>query len=57
MPDYKEMYIKMFRASEKALDIIISAQRDCEKLYTANSSPDLKSVSFSAENHQTSNKE
>lgn len=47
MPDYKEMYIKMFRASEKALDIIIAAQQECEKLYTANSSPELKVVSFS----------
>lgn len=47
MPDYKETYIKMFRASEKALDIIIAAQQECEKLYTADSPPELKVVSFS----------
>lgn len=57
MPDYKEMYIKMFRASERALDIIIAAQQECEKLYAANSSPKLKVVSFSEKNHQTTDKE
>ncbi len=33
MPDYKKMYLKMLSASEEALDIIIKAQRECEKLY------------------------
>lgn len=57
MPDYKEMYLKMFRASEKALNMIIAAQQECEELYTANSSPELKVVSLSAEDSQTKNKE
>ena len=33
MPDYKEMYLKMFRASEEAINILIAAQRECEELY------------------------
>ena len=32
-PDYKEMYLTLFRASEEALDILIAAQRKCEEMY------------------------
>ena len=31
--DYKEMYLKMVRASEKAMDILIKAQQECEEMY------------------------
>jgi len=57
MPDYKEMYIKMFLASEKALNIIINAQKECEELYIANPPPEFKVVSFSAENSKKTDKE
>lgn len=33
MPDYKEMYFTMLAASEKAIRIIIEAQRECEDMY------------------------
>ena len=33
IPDYKEMYLTLFRASEEALDILIAAQRKCEEMY------------------------
>lgn len=33
MPDYKEMYLKLFRASEEAVNLLIAAQRECEELY------------------------
>lgn len=33
MPDYREMYLKMMRASEQALRILIEAQQECEELY------------------------
>ncbi len=33
MPDYKELYLKMVRASEEAIRILIKAQQDCEELY------------------------
>lgn len=35
MPDYKEMYLTLIRASEEALDILIAAQRKCEEIYLA----------------------
>ena len=30
---YKEMYLKMVRASEEALNILIKAQQECENMY------------------------
>jgi len=33
MPDYKEMYLKMVRATEAAMDCLIAAQRECEEMY------------------------
>ena len=33
MPDYKVMYLKLFRASEKAVNLLITAQQECEELY------------------------
>lgn len=33
MPDYKELYLKMMRASEEAIRILIEAQQECEELY------------------------
>ena len=30
MPDYKEMYLKMVRASEKAINTLIAVQQECE---------------------------
>ena len=32
-PDYKELYFKLFRATEKAINLLIDAQRECEELY------------------------
>lgn len=56
MPDYKEMYLKMFRASEKALNIIITARQECEEFYIYNFLPELKIVSLSTENNQSTDK-
>lgn len=33
MPNYKELYLKMMRASEEAIRLIIAAQQECEELY------------------------
>ena len=33
MTDYKEMYLKLFRATEKAVNCLIEAQRECEEMY------------------------
>ncbi len=32
MADYKELYLKLFRASEDALQILIKAQQECEEV-------------------------
>ncbi len=39
---YKEMYYRMLRASEEAINILIEGQRACEELYM--SSPDFSLV-------------
>lgn len=33
MPDYKEMYLTLFRATEQAINALIAAQQQCEELY------------------------
>lgn len=33
MPDYKELYLKQFRAAEKAINILIEAQQECEQRF------------------------
>ena len=33
MPDYKEMYLKLMRETEKAIRVLQQAQLDCEELY------------------------
>ena len=33
MPDYQQMYLTMVRAAEKAMNILIEAQQECEELY------------------------
>ena len=41
MPDYKEMYIRMMRASEQAIRILIKAQQECEELYVSEPEAEL----------------
>lgn len=38
--DYKTLYIKMLKASEEAIRILESAQRECEELYVESSGSD-----------------
>ena len=33
MPDYKEMYLTLFRATEQAINLLIAAQQTCEDMY------------------------
>ena len=40
-PDYKEMYLKLLRATEGAMDILIAAQRECEEMYINTPEPEL----------------
>lgn len=57
MPDYKEMYLKLFRATEKAIGTLIEAQRECEELYISHPQPDLKAFPISSENKKSTEKE
>ena len=44
MADYKAMYLKMMRASEQAIRILIEAQQECEEMYLAEENPVLTFV-------------
>ena len=44
MPDYREMYFALFRATEDAINCLISAQQACEEKYMQ--SPSTEDVSF-----------
>lgn len=44
MPNYKELYYKLFRASEDAVRLLIAAQRECEELYLSSDEPNLTVV-------------
>ena len=39
MTDYKEMYLHLFRETEKAARILQQAQLDCEEIYINTSGP------------------
>ena len=40
MPNYREMYLEMFRGTEKAINILIDVQQKCEEMYI--SSPETE---------------
>ena len=42
MPDYKKMYFKMVRETERAINILIEMQRECEELYIDVPEPNIK---------------
>ena len=51
MPDYKEMYLKLFRATEAAVSCLIAAQLECEELYIRSSETAVQpSVGLKEEN-------
>lgn len=40
MPDYQELYHKLFRATEDAINRLIQAQQECEELYISENEPE-----------------
>ena len=34
-PDYKELYLKLFRATQETINRLIEVQQQCEELYLA----------------------
>ncbi len=53
MPDYKEMYLKLFRATEGAVNLLIDAQQACEELYITAPEPELKVVALPHRDSET----
>lgn len=41
MPDYKEMYLTLFRATEQAVHTLVAAQQACEELYISQGDGEL----------------
>ena len=41
MPDYKKMYLYMVQESERAINILIEAQRKCEEMYIESPEPEI----------------
>ncbi len=39
MADYKKMYVTMVDAAEKAMELLIETQRQCEELYIETEEP------------------
>lgn len=52
MPDYKEMYLTLFRATEQAIDTLIAAQRKCEEMYLNTPEKDFIILSRSQETEE-----
>lgn len=55
MPDYKEMYLKLFRATEAAISCLIEAQRECEEMYI--NAPEPKNCLYLYSKEDTDGKE
>ena len=53
MPDYKEMYLTLFRATEQAINTLIAAQQQCEELYMNAPQGDLIVLSQSRDTEET----
>lgn len=49
MPDYKKMYFKLFRATEQAMNLLITAQRECEELYISSPEREFQVVALPKE--------
>lgn len=56
MSNYKEMYLEMVRAAEKANRILVEAQQKCEEIYISSPGPQLK-VIIDKQNDSSNNKD
>ena len=54
MPDYKEMYLTLFRAAEAAISCLIAAQRECEEMYLNAPEPELAVLTFPEQTQEES---
>ncbi len=44
--DYKELYFKLFRATNQAVELLIAAQQECEELYCSAADSELRLLDF-----------
>ena len=44
MPDYAQMYVHLFRATTKAIELLQAAQQETEELYLAADKPPIQLV-------------
>ena len=42
MPDYKEIYLTLFRATEDTINRLIAAQQLCEEMYLSDSETECR---------------
>ncbi len=42
MPNYKEMYVTLFRSQTKAIDLLQKAQQETEDMYIESDEPEIK---------------
>lgn len=54
MPDYKKMYLALMDASEQAIQILITAQQQCEDYYLNSREPVIDLVAKQEEKKQPS---
>ncbi len=52
MPDYKKLYLEMFRAAEQAVNILMAAQQECEALYISSPEPEFQVIPLPPENNK-----
>lgn len=49
--DYKELYFKLFRAANRAVELPITVQQACEELYCSTADSELKILDFAKTDH------
>jgi len=48
MPDYKEMYVKLFQSQSRAIGILQEAQLETEGMYIDSDPPDIRLLPFAS---------
>lgn len=44
MPDYRELYFTLFRATARAAELLVEAQRECEELFLSSEGADIREM-------------
>jgi len=51
MPDYKEMYIKLFQSQSRVIGILQEAQKETEGMYIDSEPPDIRLLTFTSKDN------